>query len=122
MNREIEFKVWHKVDKEMYSSSEMNYLDFTNAKKPVVELACGRILGSDDIELLQYTNLKDRNNVKIFEGDIVEGNLIDNLVVFWDNTYLTYSLRDDEGAREDLCRVDNLKIVGNIYENMDLIQ
>ena len=74
----------------------------------------------------QYTGLKDKNNVKIFEGDIVR--IIEedeNTVVKWDErgaAFKTVWSRVSAGASfyENLW-YDDIEVIGNIYDNPEIV-
>ena len=74
----------------------------------------------------QYTGLRDKNNVKIFEGDIVR--IIEedeNVVVKWDErgaAFKTVWSRVDEGASfyENLWH-DDVEVIGNIHDNPEIV-
>ena len=77
------------------------------------------IIGRD-----QYTGLKDKNSKEIYEGDIVfEPKMRKKAVVSWRNERATFWLTDGK-EREILLMLENnrYEIIGNIYENPELIK
>ncbi|HEM0501997.1 TPA: hypothetical protein U0T51_002568 [Listeria monocytogenes] len=75
----------------------------------------------DDVVLMQYTGLKDKNGKKIFEGDMGwdEHNECYGVVKFEEGKFL-YAW---ENIAEDLWEVaDSIEIYGNIHENPELLE
>ncbi|EBD1505171.1 hypothetical protein LMU08_002367 [Listeria monocytogenes] len=75
----------------------------------------------DDVVLMQYTGLKDKNGKKIFEGDVGwdEHNECYGVVKFEEGKFLYVW----ENIVEDLWEVaDGIDICGNIHENPELLE
>ena len=87
----------------------------------------------DEIELMQSTGLKDKNGKEIFEGDIIS-TYTDNLVIQKDNLLGFYvevgEKRNYFAETVDIEYLDlfakdfgvAVEILGNIYENPELLE
>ena len=122
--REIKFRAWHKEEKIIGKVLGIDILHkeifFSNE-----DVNCYEHTDFKDIELMQYTGLKDKNNKEIYEGDVLSnGNDEKPYKVIFENG----SFRAEfEGDFEEysFCLVDivaqHCEIVGNIYENPELL-
>lgn len=155
MNRDIKFRAWHKQEKKIYDVSVINFNKgaFLQGLKPVDQilngkyivrsLEDGRFCDFKDIELMQYTGLKDKNSKEIYEGYILNVHkftqeLAVNLGVYegekefnasvtlepyggvtlkHSKEYAGYLLEDNYGFHEE-----SVEIIGNIYENPELLE
>jgi len=125
--REIKFRAWLKEDKEMENVKTMDFTDKTIRclkKNEFINAYLLRRVSFDDVELMQYTGLKDKNGKEIYERDIVVLNNIENdnmCIVRYEHS--SYRL-EGWSLRENLSNVEDrfLEVVGNIYENKNLLE
>ena len=118
--REIKFRAWHKEKKIMGEVLGIDILHkeifFSNE-----DVDCYEHTDFKDIELMQYTGLKDMREKEIYEGDILFESFGEEYfkVVFKDGSFRLKtggcSLPLKEYAH--ICEV-----VGNIYKNPELIK
>jgi len=80
-----------------------------------------------DYVLMQYTGLHDKNGVEVYEGDILRVSQ-ENPVVYdavWHNDAAKFCLHETYQGRESwlspFARVRDYEVIGNIYENPQLL-
>ncbi|MBC2041866.1 hypothetical protein HCA56_05460 [Listeria welshimeri] len=125
--RAIEFRAFVKRKKEMFPVTDLR---FNRYEKDAVGVSgcgdpyctmCDDWYNFDDVLLMQYTGLKDKNGKKIFEGDICwdEHDECCGVVKFEEGKFLYVW----ENIAEDLWEVaDDIEICGNIHENPELME
>lgn len=152
MSREIKFRVWDKDLKKMHICGE-NQHDSISFSYPENEAhyynlqnGCGSSTdGSGTYELMQYTGLKDKNGMEIYEGDIIyweinNGVGIESYTAIvkwsedlveegWNQTYkwlVGYTGNYYRGSYDELSTPaaynEALQVIGNIYENPELLE
>jgi hypothetical protein len=73
----------------------------------------------DDLEIMQFTGLLDKNGKEIFEGDVVKlfGNETVSQVYFKDGSFLI-----DEPEKKTLLFCILCEVIGNIHEHPELLK
>ena len=140
MNREIKFRAWDNKYKYMnYKVLVGIYGDWEKVKYDKNYTACAMWIEPDkvdykcdphwanfesyhkDIHLMQYTGLKDKNGVEVYEGDKV---MFDNEwtepneigVITWNKDTASFQIKGHIPS-SSMKHLDRMKVIGNIYEN-----
>lgn len=73
--------------------------------------------------IMQWTQLKDKNGKEIYEGDIVYVICEDeNAVIEWEEDSAKFSIKFDDWIADFDCYYGkDLEVIGNIYENPELL-
>ena len=120
--REIKFRAWDKkygmMDSDFYIHSSGSQYDLasSNYNTPHIEIE------KAELELMQYTGLKDKNGVEIYEGDLVQvEELFPNepFKVWFRNGLFHIGNWHAQGFMNAF---DEYCVVGNIYENPELLE
>ena len=123
--REIKFRAWD-ILKQRWSNYKIN-----DGTVYFMDKNTGVWYGSynkryKDFNLMQYTGLKDKNNKEIYEGDILFESFGEKYykVVFENGSFRAEAEGDFDEYSFDLIDVaaQGCEIVGNIYENPELIK
>lgn len=118
--REIKFRAWLRLEKKMCPVLGM-IKDMVLLGLPD-DVATG--ISVNQVELMQYTGLKDKHGKEIYEGDIIRvafnNEIAEEPVEYQGCTYII----ELQGLKVSLDSFSSksLEIIGNINENPDLLE
>lgn len=133
--REIKFRAWDKEEKKMVDLKDDKYNIRTSweGKLYLVNTDIADNDGYDyqmEVEFLEHTGIKDKNDKEIYDGDIVRlwgggfpGKEYKAIVSFECAGFILTSIDNKEtdyigSVVED----QDLEVIGNIYENLELLE
>jgi len=144
--REIKFRAWDTKNNLM---SPVGGIDFKDGDKPRALIYQPVMTNDgvdwdadtvDHIELMQYTGLKDKNGKEIYEGDVLGG--YPNKSIMYEVKFGRVEIDDNEGYSSNIVvgfylerefiddrkpfhfdyENENSEVIGNIYENPELLE
>jgi len=119
MNDRFKFRARHDKSGKWYYFTFDSLIGDGGGDVSVDENAYGVSLSDCSIKN-QCTGLKDKNGKLIFEGDIVRIGVEKYLVESLQDFFESKGLKEGEFGEDWSC--DNFEIIGNIYENPELLK
>lgn len=126
MSREIKFKAYIK---HLKMSVDVDVIDFSEEEIEVfITEGDMHVYRFDEIELLQYTGLLDKNGTEIYEGDILQRSLHWSWYArFVDGCYVFVPLNNVQRINTRWGPINKLdltkwKVAGSIYDNPELLE
>lgn len=128
----IKYRAWDKANQEMLKVDGINWYYKEISCYP--EDSLGFSMDLEQIKLMRFTGIKDKYGKEIYEGDILhwidrskagDGTLEDNVIVYWDNEFLAWTVQDNDWSEDtppqylfEYNEPGELEIIGNIYEGV----
>lgn len=137
--REIKYRAWNFKEKKMYQieAIDMRFERVTVTKKNADGQEYEAYFNFDEIALMQYTGVKDRDGNEFCEGDAVEYCDGDNgdmkgIVQFYEGSFVIMDSTVSEAEFDpeydivslydiSITERSNITIVGNIHEQPELL-
>lgn len=123
--RQIKFRAWHIGQEKMFCVESLHLEDEYYVLNDGDIYSDAFCVKTGDIELMQFTGLKDRNGVEVYEGDVVKY-LTHTAHVFWspqDFGFVHYN--EVIGGYAGLSFFKGYKdfeVVGNIHQHPELLE
>lgn len=115
MTREIKFRSWDPLKKEMMQAGSLN--DWFGA---ISKLRINPIKANPHEIFMQFTSLKDKNGVEIYEGDILRYDGEERIVVYEAPSFELQLKETRAFAWDNWAEFG--EIIGNIYQNPELLK
>jgi uncharacterized phage protein (TIGR01671 family) len=134
-NRVIKFRFWDLTNKNfLFVNDNTGYGPLIDKDGKILFLDNGGSLDDwDNLILLQYTGLKDKNGKEIYEGDVLQNNVVSTFIsnvmyengsfyisfnpcISENNNLVTISNRRSKYFLKDFC--DTSVVIGNVFENI----
>ena len=147
--RPLRFRAWDKIEKVMCQVEVINFQKgcLLRGNSPteghlqadgnlfIHGFESGHFVRWADLELMEYTGLKDKNGKEIYHLDIIKtdcetqfGKVEGESTVVWSDRYLGFGIEgpfvDGWGVRSftSMFYLSEIEIIGNIYENPELLE
>ena len=136
MTREIKFKIWDSHSKYFIEGLDLSKGEYDD-DRDTVTYQLDKVMGDRNpngyrFTYLQYTGMLDKKRKPICEGDIcrmpklfmttedMETHFISKVI--YDDQSSSFILMSDDGDDYSFSEGMNLEIIGNIYQNQELIK
>ena len=122
--RKLKFRIWDKLTESFIYCEDDNQQHFIlDLNGNFHNLQNGS--GGDECVVQQYTGLKDKNGVEIYEGDILSNAIGELFTIYFDKgcffIHPIWKESDEFDIALYFCK--NIpSVIGNIYENKELLK
>lgn len=137
MSREIKFRAWdgekfHHQENQYLTSFLRRFITSVNYEKGIISEHESYLDSHLDDYLQQYTGLEDKSGTEVYEGDIVVAQTVERspllpdyvsgylkgVIVYYDNSFC---ILNDGTYNPHWTNAAEFEIIGNIYENKDML-
>lgn len=125
MSRQIKFRVWNGMEMIYEITAGVFGVFYVNPEngdglnpKDSASLTANTTKYHEGTPLMQFAGMKDKNGKEIYEGDIVR---------YWggvapiEYNIFGFAIKETDGDYFDINEPDKIEVIGNIYENNNLI-
>ena len=126
--RDIKFRIWDTENNEMLKVQELDFEPtFYGGRIAIRPDQYNDYFDTEDMILMQYTGLKDKNGTEIYEGDIIQYEDITKGLVRYSEKYAQYVLVNTGSVKDEFeplgdYNMEVFEIIGNEYDNPDLLE
>ena len=134
--RTIRFRAWDEQNKIMHNDFQFiksgdegnDWIVFTSDKQTLQDSThpFENPYFGQQLKIMQYTGLKDKNGVKIFEGDVLKTETEKPMVVGWSERFASFVLNREGWLFShwfgESCDPEKCEIIGNINQNSELLK
>jgi len=119
VNRQLKFRVWDKLAERMiypHNDNQQHFIIDLNGRFHNLQNGSG----GDDYVVQQYTSLKDKNDVPIYEGDLIRG-MFDFGPAGFSELMLPVCWHNIDGYQWNYWNLSTIEVVGNAFEHKELL-
>lgn len=130
--RERKYKVWDKEENKWLELGGDTYIFYDGQKMKVVEGNESYGAVHDNVEIVEYTGLKDKSGNELYEGDLIPHKFDKKAIgiVTYGNRagHTGFHVEWKNGMHKDLLRVDLpywasvSEVIGNVFDNPEMLQ
>lgn len=120
--KEFKFRAWDKKGKNMFTINNLEIYDELD-RDGFYDI--DSVINNESWEVMQWTGLKDKNDKDIYEGDILKTKrqIKKFHIVEWTNPIMYGDEYGDTAGLDMGCSVyPECEVIGNIYENPEMIK